>query len=162
MGWVEAFKYYVSHFNTNETLTEFLFISKDRNQNLRHQLMFHVCESSCMQDVQSTLSGGSGGPWLWSPLWSALRARNVGPIARGKSRLVQYSDDETPGPQPSRESLLVSSGGRASLGLAQNSLFRWKPLAQLLKQPVTATSLSVMMVLMKISSSLLQVVSSDS
>ena len=45
-GQVEAFKYDESEFNTNETLLEFLLISNDRNQN---QLMFHVCESSCME-----------------------------------------------------------------------------------------------------------------
>ena len=57
-----------------------------------------------------------------------------------------------------REVSACECWGRTVLGLAQKSFFHWKTLAQLLKQPVTATSLSIMMVLIKISSSLLQVV----
>ena len=59
---------------------------------------------------------------------------------------------------PVGKSPLEIAGGRATLGLAQKFFFPWKPLARLWKQPITATSLSMMMVLIKISSSLLQVV----
>ena len=53
---------------------------------------------------------------------------------------------------------LESTGCRAGLGSGLMSFFRWKPLVWLQKQSVTAMSLSVMMVLIKISSSLLRVV----
>ena len=45
----KPFLYNKSHFNTNETLTKFLLSSKGKNQDQKHQLVFHVCESSCME-----------------------------------------------------------------------------------------------------------------
>ena len=103
---VEAFKYCKSNFNTNKTLTEFHLFSNDSNQNLRHQLLFHVCESSCMEMFSLLCLGVGESRALVSSLvcTAVLQVRNIGAIARGKSRLIGYSVDKTLDSQPSGKS----------------------------------------------------------